>query len=298
MTMMITQLQTRCKSTATHASNTLTTNKQNLLAGAPHKIPREAARYRRPEGAEVEPSHACTSIANLQSVNVHSSDDEAHARVLLTCANGRESRQFDSGQQIDEEDQVASADGRVSGSMRRRAAVKAHAMHGGSLPDAAAAAAFSSSAAARRTDTASATGLVEGRAASASQAAVNLRKRLANKHARAPACSLPCSNSSNAAQPHAQRRQLAAQRTCGGARAKAESDAGSNNDAGGAEEAQSQAPARRLVAGSKAARIAVSAAHAVAAFLAKHRAPWQLWRSSGKRRTEPRRSPRDGPGAF
>jgi len=33
-------------------------------------------------------------------INVQSSDDEAHARVQLTCANGRESRQFDGGQQI------------------------------------------------------------------------------------------------------------------------------------------------------------------------------------------------------
>ena len=52
---------------------------------------------------------------------------------------------------------IASAEGRVSkGGMRRRAAAKAHAMQGSSLPDAAAAAAFNSSAAARRSNTASA----------------------------------------------------------------------------------------------------------------------------------------------
>jgi hypothetical protein len=47
---------------------------------------------------------------------------------------------------------TAPAEGRIGkGSMRRRAAAKAHAMQGSSLPDAAAAAALVSSAAARRT---------------------------------------------------------------------------------------------------------------------------------------------------
>ena len=81
--------------------------------------------------------------------------------------------------------------------MRQRAAVKAHAMQSSSLPDAAAAAALSGSAAARR---------IQHRkrhrcnVQAAEAEAWDLRKRLANKHARAHAFSMQrSSNSSNAA---------------------------------------------------------------------------------------------------
>jgi hypothetical protein len=44
--------------------------------------------------------------------------------------------------------------------------------------------------------------------------------------------------------------------------------------------------------------LAASAARAAAAFFAKRRAPWQLSGSNGKRRTVPRRSPRNALRAF
>jgi hypothetical protein len=73
-----------------------TTNKQNVFAGAhlSNNSPGSSSAYneQRPARASVEPSHACTSIANLHRVNAHASGEEAHARVLLTCAAIRRGR--------------------------------------------------------------------------------------------------------------------------------------------------------------------------------------------------------------
>ena len=75
----MTQQQTRCKSTATQASNSLTTNKRNMLAGAHHKIPREAARQQEAEarrGQRRAKTSTCTPSPILQGVLIRTCDEE------------------------------------------------------------------------------------------------------------------------------------------------------------------------------------------------------------------------------
>ena len=130
--------------------------KQNACRCAPITIPGSARQQSaRPEGAGVEPSHACNHRTPCRNINSMMSDEERTRECCLPAPTFK-SRGSTAGGRGFKSDSTCRRQSEQRG-MRQRAAAKAHAMQGSSLPDAAAAAAaFNSSAAAHRINTASA----------------------------------------------------------------------------------------------------------------------------------------------
>ena len=133
------------------ATHTNTNTNENACRCAP-KTPREeldsSQRGRKePKSSQVMHAQPSPFLQIMSSTHAMKSAHERAAYLRQHPASAAIQRQA-----ARSSIKTAPAEGRISkGSRRRRAAAKAHAMQGSSLPDAAAAAALISSAAARRT---------------------------------------------------------------------------------------------------------------------------------------------------